>query len=93
MLSGRAMQRRLVGLGIAVQKVVRKRETGDYVAEFFVPDMNSAIASAHDWALSIQTALPQARIIDTHDIIANWRPTQPIISATVIFRLSDPQAA
>lgn len=93
MLSGRAMQRHLVSLGIAAQKVVRKRETEAYVAEFFVPNMESAIASSQEWALSIRQALPHAHIIDTHDTIAAWRPDKPIIHATVVFHLSRQSAA
>lgn len=87
------MQRHLTTLGIAAQKVVRKRESGDYVAEFFIPDMNTPVAPAQDWAQRIRTALPQAIIVDVHDTIANWRPGQPVIYATVIFRLREPISA
>lgn len=86
MLSGRAMCRHLMSLGVVVQKVVRKRETGDYVADFFIPDMDDAIAPASQWAQVIRRALPDAKIIDTHDTIASWRPDQPVIHATVVFQ-------
>lgn len=87
MVSGRAMCRHLVSLGVPAQKVVRKQETGDYVADFFVPEMSEPVAPAKEWAKRIQEVLPSAKIIDTHDTIATWRPGQPVIYATVIFQL------
>ncbi|MEO1166589.1 MAG: hypothetical protein AAFV98_22620 [Chloroflexota bacterium] len=85
MLSGRAMRRHLDSLGVSAQKVVLKRETHHYVAEFFVPEMSTAIDPAHDWAKRIQQALPSAHIIDTHDTVADWRSGDPVIHATVVF--------
>lgn len=93
MLSGRAMCRHLVSLGVPAQKIVRKQETGDYVAEFFVPEMSQPIAPAREWARLIREALPSVRIIDTHDTIAAWRPQQPVIYATVIFQMLGEEAA
>lgn len=86
MVSGRAMCKHLVSLGIPAQKIVRKQETGDYVADFFVPEMSEPIAPAKDWAERIKAAMPDVRIIDTHDTIAAWRPNRPVIYATVIFQ-------
>lgn len=86
-LSGRAMCKHLVSLGIPAQKIVRKQETGEYVAEFFVPEMSEPVAPAREWASKITEALPLARIIDTHDTFASWRENQPVIYATVIFKL------
>lgn len=86
MITGRAMSRHLISLGIDVQKVVRKRETGDYVADFFVPQMQTPIAPAQEWARKIRRVLPSASIVDTHDTIASWRVGQPVIYATVAFR-------
>lgn len=88
MLTGRAMYRHLVSLGIDVQKVVRKRETGNYVADFFVPQMQNSIAPADEWARKIRTVLPSASIIDTHDTIADWRSGEPVIYASVAFSFS-----
>lgn len=93
MLSGRAMRRHLEILGVMSQKIVRKRETGNYVAEFFVPEMAVAISPADEWAERIQDVLPDAQIINTHDTIAAWRPNKPVIFATVIFQLADEDAA
>lgn len=93
MLSGRAMRRHLETLGVVAQKIVRKRETGDYVAEFFVPEMAIAIPPADEWAERIVVALPDARIINTHDTIAAWRPNRPVIYATVIFQLLNADVA
>lgn len=93
MYSGRALQRHLLTLGIPAQKIVRKQD-GDnevqrsyYVADFFVPEMSEPIAPAAEWAKQIREAMPNVRIIDTHDTIAVWRPNQPVIYATVIFQL------
>lgn len=92
-MTGRAMQRHLESLGIPAQKLVRKRESGDYVAEFFVPEMNEPIEPSRIWAQRIQAILPHATIINTHDTIASWRPDTPVIYATVIFQLRDEEAA
>lgn len=83
------MCRHLVSLGVPAQKIIRKIETGDYVADFFVPDMSEPIAPAEEWAKRIQAVMPNVRIIDTHNTIAAWRKGQPVIYATVIFKLED----
>ncbi len=83
------MCRHLISAGVAAQKVVRKRETGDYVADFFIPDMDEEIPPADVWAKQIQRVLPDALILDTHNTIAAWRTGQPVIYATVIFKYSD----
>ncbi|MGB7340792.1 MAG: hypothetical protein WBC91_17980 [Phototrophicaceae bacterium] len=86
-LSGRAMCRHLMSLGVTAQKVVRKRETGDYVADFYIPDMDDSIAPASQWAQAIRHVLPDVHIIETHDTVASWRQNQPIIHATVVFQV------
>lgn len=93
MLSGRELRRHLVSLGVDVQKVVRKRETGDYVADFYIPDMDDPIQPAREWAKQIRRALPQVHILDTHDTIAAWRPGQPVIYATVVFQWAHEEVA
>ena len=87
------MCRHLISAGVAAQKVVRKRESGDYVADFFIPDMDEAIPPAHEWAAQIQAVLPSARILDTHNTIAAWRIGQPVIYATVSFRWVEQEIA
>lgn len=87
MLSGRAMCRHLFSLGVAAQKVVRKQDTGYYIAEFFVPGMTEATVGARTWATRIRDVLPSARIVSVDDLIADWRPQQPVICATVVFQL------
>lgn len=93
LISGRAMCRHLTSLGVPAQKIVREIETGDYVADFFVPELSEAIAPAKEWAKRIQESLPSARIINTHDTIAAWRPGMPVIYATVIFQLVESEGA
>lgn len=93
MLTGRAMRQRLASLGIPVQKVVRKQRSGDYVADFFVPNLHEPIAPSNEWAHEIRRRLPDVAILETHDTIADWRPGRPVIHATVVFRLSESSAA
>lgn len=88
LLSGRGMCKHLVSLGVPAQKIVRKQETGDYVADFFVPELSEPVAPAKEWAERIKAVMPDVRIIDTHDTIAAWRPNQPVIYATVIFQVT-----
>lgn len=87
------MCRHLLASGVAVQKVVRKRETGDYVADFFIPEMTDSIPPASEWAMQISQVLPDANILDTHDTTAAWRSGEPVIYATVVFRLSEQDIA
>lgn len=91
-MSGRAMQQHMDMLGIPAQKVVRKRQTGDYVADFFVPDMNQPVLSAEIWAQQIRVRLPKSRVLSTHNTVADWRPGSPVIQATVIFTLPEDAA-
>lgn len=89
MVSGRAIWRHLVASGIEAQKVVRKRETGDYIADFYIPNMKDPIEPSTIWASRIRQTLPDARIVETYDTVAGWRPGQPVIHATVVFRLPE----
>jgi len=89
MLSGRAMRRHLASLGVPAQKVVRKQASGDYVADFYIPQMEQPIAPAREWAGRIHSLIPQAMIKDTHDTVADWRPGNPVIYATVTFSVRD----
>jgi hypothetical protein len=93
MLSGRKMCRYLHSSGIDVQKVIRRRQTGDYLASFYTPDFMADIAPACIWAERMQQAVPAIRIIATQDVAAPWRTDCPIICATVIFQLAEQHAA
>ncbi len=85
-LNGREMQAHLERAGICPQKVVRKRETGYYMADFYVPEMQAAVPAAHTWAREIERNFPgQVQIIQIDDMRADWRDGQPIIAATVTF--------
>jgi len=92
-MSGQAMRRHLGSLGLYAQKIVRKKGTGYYVADFYVPEMAEAIPCAQSWAQHIQALLPGAEVIATQDTVADWRPGQPVIYATVVFRLCEEHAA
>ena len=93
MVTGRDIWRYLIASGIEAQKVVRKRETGDYIADFYIPNMKDPIPSSQEWASLILMILPDVNIVETHDTVAGWRPGQPVIHATVIFRLADDHIA
>ena len=89
-MTGKAMQKLLHEAGIEAQKVVRKRQSGYYTADFFVPDMQEGIASSAVWASQItQQFAGRVTIIAAHDMVASWRPGKPIICATVIFAILD----
>lgn len=85
-LNGREMQQRLGTAGIYAQKVIRKRETGYYVADFYEPNMQAAVPPAQVWARQLQQRYPgKVRIIQTRDTRADWRPGSPVILASVTF--------
>ena len=92
-MSGRAMQRHLEAMGLCAQKIVQKRDTGHYVAEFFIPGMKEPVESSVIWAGRICGMLPDVVIIQTHDTCAQWREDCPVIVATVVFDFSDRFAA
>lgn len=87
MKSGVVMKRELIELGIPVQKLVRFQDTGDYSAEFFIPEMQQGVLPAAEWAQLICDVMPDARIVGTHDTIAHWREGQPVIYASVVFKI------
>lgn len=75
---------------IRPQKVVKKRRTGYYTAEFFVPGMEEPIAPSATHAARLQAQFPErVRIIQTRDTTADWRPGKPVIWATVTFEIND----
>jgi hypothetical protein len=83
--TGPDMQVRLRQVGIEAQKVVRQRETGFYIADFYVPGMEMPIRPSQDWAYIIQQRLPDLTVIDTSDTVAGWRSDKPVIWASVTF--------
>lgn len=87
---GREIATRLHAAGIPVQKVVRKRQTGYYIAEFFVPNLEAEIDPAVVWARAIRRCFhEQVMIIQTQDTTAEWRPGKPVICAAVTFTLHE----
>ncbi|MDX1992182.1 MAG: hypothetical protein SF029_07325 [bacterium] len=85
--SGPAMQERLKLVGIHAQKVVRHRDTGLYVADFFVPGMETPIRPSQDWAGLMEERLVGLTIISMNDTVADWRSDRPVIWASVTFRI------
>lgn len=82
-LSGPAMRRHLLAQGITAQRVTYKRQRGCYVAEFYVPEMQTPVAPAGTWARQITAC--GLRVLNTEDTIATWRAGQPVIHAAVTF--------
>lgn len=81
------MCRHLQKAGIPVRKVVRRIDSGDYVAEVYHPGMNEAVESSFVIANQIQTCIIGARVISCNDKIAEWRDGQPVIWASVTFKM------
>ncbi len=88
-MTGRQMQKRLTECNVVAQHVTCKRQTGDYVAEFYHPELAEGVDPARTWAKRIQNAIPEANILVKHDTIASWRPGLPVIFATVIFNMEE----
>lgn len=77
------MQNFLQTQGIPVKKV--RRRGGHYVAEFFNDDFGESVDKGVVWADKIKAVLPDAIILNTHDTIASWRLSLPIIFTAVVF--------
>jgi hypothetical protein len=73
--------------GINPEQVKRKRATGEYIADFYVPGMGEPVHGKKYWQRKI-AALPGVEIVKTDEIRATWRPGKPIISASVMFNLT-----
>lgn len=84
--SGPVMYRRLKKAGIPVQKVVRRMDTGDYIAEAYHPGMEQPVESSFSIASQIQAMIDGVRVISCNDKIAEWRDGQPVIWASVTFK-------
>ena len=79
-MTGPAMQRHLMTLGVPARQVVRKRATGEYVADFFVPPaLGEAISHKHEvlpaqtYAAMLREKLPGARITGMGEQTTHWR--------------------
>ena len=84
--SSSVMCRRLQKAGIPIQKVVRRFESGDYIAEAYHPGMEHPVESAFAIANQIQAVVNDVRIVSCSDKIAEWRDGQPVIWASVTFK-------
>jgi len=85
--TGPAMQECMEQVGIHAQKVVRQRDTGHYIADFYVPGMQTPIPPSDNWATVMQQRLAGLTVIDTSDTVAGWRSDKPVIWASVTFVL------
>lgn len=81
------MCRRLQKAGIPIKKVVRRVDSGDYVAEAYHPGMQDPVESSFSIANQIQSVIDGVRVISCNDKIAEWRDGQPVIWASVTFKM------
>ncbi len=86
-ITGPTMKNILTDSGIPAQQVTYKRESGCYVAEFYEPKMQEPVAAAAAWAERIAERVKNSHIIDQHDTVATWRAGQPVIWASVTFKI------
>lgn len=90
-LQGKRLLSTLRARGIEADNVTRNRRTGVYTVKFTAPNMNNFYSrgtdSARVWAERIEACFDDVEIIDTYDSVAEWRPQQPILFATVFLRV------
>ncbi len=87
-LTGPAMKIQLESAGITPRSVTRRQDSGFYVAEFYNTRMQDPVQPSRVYANAIEERLGELEIVDTHDTVADWRPGQPIIWASVTFRIA-----
>jgi hypothetical protein len=96
-VQGKRLLHDLRAKGVEADNVTRNRRTGVYTVKFAAPNMNNFYArgtdSARVWAQRIEAAIPNIEIIDTYDSIAEWRPQQPVLFATVFCRVIEKKSA
>lgn len=97
-VQGKRLLHALRARGIEADNVTRNRRTGVYTVKFAAPNMSNFYArgtdSARVWAQRIEDCFDDVEIIDTYDSVAEWRPQQPILFATVFLRVIErPRAA
>ena len=98
-LTGPAMRKLLIALGIPAQHVIRKRSTGEYVADFFVPPAElepitreHAVLPAQTYADMLREKVPGARITRLGEWKTDWRrdPAEQVrYEALVAFTLAE----
>jgi len=86
--TGPAMKSTLKRAGIEPQSVVRRQQTGFYVAEFYNKAMKDPVQPSKLYAEAIKERMADLEIIDTHDTVADWRPGKPVIWASVTFKIA-----
>lgn len=79
-LTGPAMRQYLTALGIPAQRVTRKRKTGEYVTNFFVPPaIDEPITNRHSvlpaqaYVNMLREKMPDARITSAGEWKTDWR--------------------
>lgn len=96
-LQGKRLLTTLRARGIEADNVTRNRRTGVYTVKFAAPNMSNFYARGTDparvWAQRIEDCFEDVEIIDTYDSVAEWRPQQPILFATVFLRVIERQTA
>lgn len=94
-LQGKRLLSALRARGIEADNVTRNRRTGVYTVKFSAPNMNNFYSRGTDparvWAQRIEACFDDVEIIDTYDSVAEWRPQQPILFATVFLRVIERQ--
>src|SRR5690554_3572205 len=94
-VQGKRLLTALRARGIEADNVTRNRRTGVYTVKFAAPNMNNFYSRGTDpaivWAQRIEACFDDVEIIDTYDSVAEWRPQQPILFATVFLRVIERQ--
>lgn len=94
-LQGKRLLAALRARGIEADNVTRNRRTGVYTVKFAAPNMNNFYSRGTEpatvWAQRIEDCFDDVEIIDTYDSIAEWRPQQPVLFATVFLRVIERQ--
>ena len=76
--------------GIEARDVTRNRKTGIYAIKFGAPNVTNfhskGTDSASVWARRILERFEGVEVIDTYDSVADWRPQNPVLFATVYLR-------
>jgi hypothetical protein len=79
-MSGPVMKRHLHTLGIPAQRVVRRRKTGEYQADFFVPlspgemlTHKQAVLPSQAYAAMLCERIPDIHITHVGELVTNWR--------------------
>jgi hypothetical protein len=93
--TGPALFKLLKEHGIEANTITRNRRTGVYTVKFAAPNMSNFYAAGTDsyrvWAERIESVIPDAEFVadQCYDSAAEWRPSQPILFATVTLRIPE----